>query len=110
GTDSGCGADSGSGTDADSGTSAGTDGDSSSDTSSGIGAGGQIPSTVRIEGAEARVRRAWPGKKGRIAFEAIVDGGLRAGYLDGVSPPGVHQVTMLPAGHDPELPGLARLL
>ena len=126
GTDSGCGADSGSGTDADSGTSAGTDADdaadadsgtsagtdadSSSDTSSGIGAGGQIPSTVRIEGAEARVRRAWPAKKGRIAFEAIVDGGLRAGYLDGVSPPGVHQVTMLPAGHDPELPGLARLL
>ncbi|WP_222127628.1 hypothetical protein, partial [Brevibacterium casei] len=50
------------------------------------------------------------GKKGRIAFEAIVDRGLRAGYLDGVSTPRVPEVTMLPAGADPELPGLARLL
>ncbi|MBR7502773.1 hypothetical protein KCW65_22040, partial [Mycobacterium tuberculosis] len=74
GTDSGCGADSGSGTDADSGTSAGTDADGAADADSGPSAGGPIPSTVRIDGAEARVRRAWPANKRRIAFEANAHG------------------------------------
>ena len=95
-----------SGTDFDSG----TDSDTVADADSGSGPSARIPATVRIDGAEARVRRAWPAKKGRIAFEAIADGELRAGYLRAVSTPRMPEATVLPAGADPELPGLARAL
>ncbi|GAA1641044.1 MULTISPECIES: hypothetical protein [Brevibacterium] len=97
-----------------------------------------IPATIRIDGTEVDIRRAWPAKKGRIAFEATTADGIRAGFLDPtprdtprgdprepahagdtreLSPVGTRTtvpptpaVTLLPAGTDPDLPGLARLL
>lgn len=112
-----------------------------------------IPATIRIDGTEVDIRRSWPAKKGRIAFEATTADGIRAGFLDPTprgaphvgtratphagtgetplgdtrepshsgsrepSPVGTRPtapppaaVTLLPAGTDPDLPGLARLL
>ncbi|GAA1814005.1 MULTISPECIES: hypothetical protein [Brevibacterium] len=112
-----------------------------------------IPATIRIDGTEVDIRRSWPAKKGRIAFEATTADGIRAGFLDptprgtphvgtratphagtGETPLGDNRepshsgsrepspvgtrptapptaaVTLLPAGTDPDLPGLARLL
>lgn len=110
--DADSGTDSDTDADADSDADSGIDSDTDADADSGTGSGpsARIPSTVRIDGVEARVRRAWPAKKGRIAFEAIADGDLRAGYLGAVSTPHMPEATVLPAGADPELPGLARAL
>lgn len=41
-----------------------------------------IPATIRIDGTDADIRRAWPAKKGRIAVEAMTADGIRAGFLD----------------------------
>ncbi|GAA0035507.1 MULTISPECIES: hypothetical protein [Brevibacterium] len=69
-----------------------------------------IPRTVAVDGVDAQVRRAWPEKSGRIAFEAVADGRLRAGYLALGSDRNAPRVTVLREGVDPQLPGLAPLL
>ncbi len=63
-----------------------------------------IPDSVEIEGLPWSVRRAWPADRGRIAVEAEREGRIRSCFLDG------NATTVLPAGEDPRLPGLARHL
>lgn len=64
-----------------------------------------VPEFVWVEGQKARVSRAWPASRGRIAVEAVTFAGeIRAGFL------GAAGVTILAPGEDPKLPGLAQLL
>ncbi|WP_309131404.1 phosphotransferase [Brevibacterium sp.] len=64
----------------------------------------EIPGTIEVGGRRWAIRRAWPASRGRTAVEAEHEGRLRSGFLeDG-------RVTVLPAGEDPRLPGLAHCL
>lgn len=64
-----------------------------------------MPTTVRIDGEEWPVRRAWPAGHNRIGVEALTHGrSIRAGYV------GADGFEALDAGRDPKLPGFERLL
>ncbi len=65
----------------------------------------QVPAQVADQlGSLLEVRRAWPGKGGRLLFEAVelISGRLRAGSIDEA---GLPRVT--PYGEDPVLQGLS---